>query len=126
MRTKAELKTEPNPAPPPGIRVTSGRTKAEIGRIQRTADGWIAFARGADGDYRALGPHPDFATALSAIPDAPEPKAEQPRPRPKTVPKAAAPKAVAPRPVQSDRAVAVRSRARSGTVSPKPERMARA
>ncbi|MCW2244227.1 hypothetical protein [Azospirillum canadense] len=86
MRTKAELLKTPDPeAPPPGIRITSGRTKDEIGRVHHADGVWTAFARDADGCYRALGGHPDFAAALSAIPDAPAPEERE-------VPKAAAPK----------------------------------
>lgn len=90
MRTKAELpkapdQTPPPGAPPPGIRITSGRTKDEIGRVHHADGVWTAFARDADGRYRTLGAHPDFAAALSAIPDAPAPVERE-------VPKAVAPK----------------------------------
>ncbi|MBP2295553.1 hypothetical protein [Azospirillum rugosum] len=87
MRTKAELLKPPEPeAPPPGIRITSGRTKDEIGRVHHADGAWTAFARDADGRYRTVGAHPDFAAALSAIPDAPAPEERE------------APKATAPKP----------------------------
>ncbi len=90
MRTKAELSKAPEPeAPPPGIRITSGRTKDEIGRVHHADGAWTAFARDVDGRYHALGSHPDFAAALSAIPDAPAPVERE-------VPKATAPKSRRP------------------------------
>lgn len=119
MRTKAELLKSPEPeAPPPGIRITSGRTKDEIGRVHHADGVWTAFARDADGRYRALGAHPDFAAALSAIPDAPAaaeretPKAAAPKPRRQAATTTGAP----PRKAQSGKAqsgkpTAVRSRA---------------
>jgi hypothetical protein len=140
MRTKTEHKKAPAPdspapeAPPPGIRITSGRTKDEIGRVHHTDGAWHAFAREASGRYRALGPHPDFASALSVIPDAAipaereaeRPQAARPRRRPpapesaqpkvaKTA-KAARPASVPPKAIpstaaQSGRARAVRSNA---------------
>ncbi len=144
MRTKTEHNKAsavdaPAPeAPPPGIRITSGRTKDEIGRVHHTDGAWHAFAREASGRYRALGPHPDFASALSVIPDstipaereaerpqaarprrrAPAPEAVQPKvtkakaARPAPAPsKAVPPKAMPLAPAQSGRARAVRSNA---------------
>lgn len=143
MRTKQELPKTPTAkapepeAPPPGIRITSGRTKDEIGRVHHADGVWTAFARDADGRYRTLGAHPDFAAALSAIPDAPvpaereAPKAAAAKPAPKPRPRAAAaepprteavradtPQPGRPRPsraqpnkAQSGRARAVRSKA---------------
>lgn len=117
MRTKAELTKAPDPgAPPPGIRITSGRTKNEIGRILRADGAWTAFARETDGRYRPLGAHPDFAAALSAIPDTAVP-AERDAPKPAASRSRRPAPAAASRPeagrvaVQSGKPRAVRSRA---------------
>lgn len=150
MRTKTERNKAPESkapgpstpapeAPPPGIRITSGRTKDEIGRVHHADGAWHAFARESSGRYRAHGPHPDFASALSVIPDAPVPaereeaeclQAARPRrraPSPEAVQtkatkakaarpvpppsKTIPPKAMPPAPAQSGKARAVRSSA---------------
>ncbi len=122
---------------PPGILVRNARTRAEIGRVQRAGGAWQVFAREADGGYLALGPHADFAAALSALPDAipastPAAASQPAKGTAKGMAKGTAtpagrrPAAARRRAAQSDSAESERSRAPSGTVSAKPDRMARA
>ena len=126
---------------PPGILVRNARTRAEIGRVQRAGGAWQVFAREADGGYLALGPHADFAAALSALPDAipastPAAASQPAKGTAKGTAKGMAkgtatpagrrPAAARRRAAQSDSAESERSRAPSGTVSAKPDRMARA